>query len=121
MEERSVDDTLNWLDSKVISRGVTSLTVAEQDVWVSCRARTLIGNGGFKHFFDGGPDDLEDVALRLRHLGFDAAGAACERVASALFPGGYPADAKRARELPSIGEPQALVYSKARNAVRHCW
>ncbi len=115
MAERSVDDILDGLDSKVILRGATSLNEAERDVWLSVRARLLIGNGGFRHYFEGGPRDLADVALRLRHLGFDAASAACERVASTLFPGGYPFDPTRVRELLAIvdwksfrGEEQIL-------------
>jgi len=92
MNEEAVKALLGALDRKAIARGVAALTEAERDAWVPVWALLTIGSGGFRYFLDNSQADLADAARRFRHLGLDAAGAACERVASEVFPGGAPAD-----------------------------
>jgi hypothetical protein len=80
------------LGAKADLDGFDSLSEEEKTILAPYWARGVIGNGGFRYFFEG-KHDLTDVARRMKALQFDAAAAACEKVARQVFPRGLaPAD-----------------------------
>ena len=89
MEAKRVKELVESLGARADLRGVGSLSEEEQTILVPYWAWGVIGNGGFRYFFEG-QHSMMDVARRMKALRLDAQGAACERVALQLFPGGEP-------------------------------
>jgi hypothetical protein len=91
--DRDARQILHDLGVKADERGLESLTPEERTILVPWVARGVIGNGGFRYFFEGNLD-LAEVARAFRELGCHQVGEACERVLSA-FSAGRPTDLAR--------------------------
>lgn len=80
-QERDTRQILYNLGVKADEHGLESLTAKERTILLPWFARGVIGNGGFRYFFEGG-HDLAEVAGAFRELGRHAVASACERVGS---------------------------------------
>lgn len=87
MEANRAKDLVSSLGAQADLHGLDSLSEEERSVLVPYWARGVIGNGGFRYFYEGN-HDLHDVARRMRTLQLDAAATACESVAQHVFAGG---------------------------------
>ena len=87
MTEQDVERLMEQLGQKADERGLAALDPAERTVLLAWWARGVIGNGGFKYFFEGG-SELGPVARAFRALGFPKAAEACEHVDAEVVPEG---------------------------------
>ena len=99
MERERAKKLLRALGEKADSHGIQALSEEERNVLVPYWARGLIGNGGFRYFFEH-DHPLSDTVRRMRSLGLGSTADACESVLGQLFPGGAePADYWERRRL----------------------
>jgi uncharacterized protein DUF4375 len=92
MTEQEVERLMHQLGQKADDLGLSALEAPERTVLLAWWARGVIGNGGFKYFFEGG-SELGPVAREFRALGFPKAAEACERVdAEVVAEGRLPHD-----------------------------
>jgi hypothetical protein len=71
-----------------VALGFHVLNATERAVYFAYRARQMVGNGGFKYFYEGAAETpVGEVIQGFRILGFDAAAEAFARTTS-TFPGG---------------------------------
>lgn len=92
MTEQEVERLMGQLGQKADELGMAALEPLERTALLAWWARGVVGNGGFKYFFEGG-SDLAPVAGAFRALGFSAAAEACERVdAQVVAEGRLPRD-----------------------------
>jgi hypothetical protein len=90
--EQEVEQLMQRLGQIADQSGLTVLEPPERTVLLAWWARGVVGNGGFKYFFEGG-SELGPVASAFRALGFPQAAEACERVeAEVASEGGLPRD-----------------------------
>lgn len=91
MIDRKIQELMEELGAKSDSQGLAGLRETEQVAVVAWSARGIIGNGGFKYFYEGSVE-MAHVARAFRELGFPGAAAACERIdasiPAAARPGG---------------------------------
>jgi hypothetical protein len=97
LDTLEVKKALKALGEEADAEGIDRLTDEQRNALVPYWARGVIGNGGFRYFFQGN-HDLTDVARRLRTLGLDPAAEACDQVAAAIFPGGVAPGEEARRE-----------------------
>jgi len=100
MSRERVQRIIKELGVRAEMDGIGTLNEEERDVLVPYWARGIIGNGGFKYFFEG-TYDLADVARRFRQLKLESVAAASDAVLAAVFPAGPPAGAKQREEALS--------------------
>ncbi len=92
MTEQDVEQLMQQLGQKADALGSSALASLERTVLLAWWARGVIGNGGFKYFFEGG-SELGPIARAFRSLGFPQAAQACERVdAEVVVEGRLPRD-----------------------------
>lgn len=77
--------------------GIEALALAQAEVVLAWGARGVIGNGGFRAFYQGS-GDMRAVARAFRTLGFPEAAAACEASTSAFPLGAPPGDLTRRQD-----------------------
>jgi hypothetical protein len=82
----------------------------QKDVLLPWVARGIIGNGGFKYFYQGLQFDPLVTAQAFRALGLEDVAAACERSLS-VFPGGRMPDNEAA---PRSGRLEQRQPARAR-------
>src|SRR5215475_10796835 len=73
-----VERILHELGVKADEWGIDVLTAEQRNVLLPWSARGIIGNGGFKYFYEGTQDPLA-TARAFRALGFEDVATACER------------------------------------------
>ena len=86
-----VEHILGELGLEADEWGIDVLTTEQKDVLLPWVARGIIGNGGFKYFYQGLQFDPLVTAQAFRALGLEDVAAACERSLS-VFPGGRMPD-----------------------------
>jgi hypothetical protein len=92
VDSQRAKEILRDLGARADLHGVYSLSEEEKTVLVPYwAARGVIGNGGFRYFFEG-KHQLLEVARRMRLLQLNAVADACEKVVRDIFPNGVPPD-----------------------------
>jgi hypothetical protein len=97
MDQARAKEILRALGARADVDGLSALSDDEQTVLAPYLARGIIGNGGFRAFFEG-EHALSQVARRMRALGLVAAGDACDRVLEQVFLGGVAPTTAAERE-----------------------
>lgn len=82
---KEVEQILKNLGRTADQRGFDALTREEKNVLLPWSARGVIGNGGFKYFYQGTMDPIA-TARAFRLLGWEEVACACEE-SLAVFPG----------------------------------
>ena len=77
-------EIVRMLAVKADDRGMEALSEHEKNIVLPWSARGIIGNGGFKYFFEGS-HPLSDVSQRFRALGLERVARSCDEVLVALF------------------------------------
>jgi hypothetical protein len=83
---KDVERILANLGLKADQWGIDTLRDEEKNVLLPWSARGIIGNGGFKYFYQGTTDPVA-TARAFRTLGLEEVAQACEKSIS-IFPGG---------------------------------
>jgi len=96
-----VERIIEELGVKADEWGIDVLTAEQKNVLLPWSARGIIGNGGFKYYYEGNQDPLA-TARAFRALGFEDVATACER-SLFVFPLG---------RMP-LGEPGRFEAFKA--------
>jgi hypothetical protein len=90
--EQEIERFMQQLGQKADDSGLSAFEPPERTVLLAWWARGVIGNGGFKYFFEGGAE-LGPVARAFHALGFPKAAEACDRVdAEVVAEGRVPRD-----------------------------
>lgn len=112
--KRSLEERIYAVCRAADKHGIDALTAAQRVVVLSWSGRGIIGNGGFKYFYEGEWRGAE-LAAAYRALGFADAAEASQRSLD-VFPARQPPrDAKRRYEFIAAGED--AVFGNLEDAI----
>jgi len=97
MDNQQTRDIIDVLAFRADESGIETLNADERVVVLAWGARGVIGNGGFKYFFEGSTD-LGTVAEAFRCLGLDAVAEVCDDVQRSVFAGGRTPSSEKERD-----------------------
>ncbi|NOK11750.1 DMP19 family protein [Corallococcus exercitus] len=115
MQAQEARQVLYELGRRADREGIGSLSPQEATALNAWSGHGVIGNGGFRYFYEGSRS-LAELAAAFRVLGFAQAAEACEKVRNAVPIGDVPADAGerwvvlRSVDWNAFQEEEAAVF-----------
>jgi Domain of unknown function (DUF4375) len=103
LPKRSLEQRIYAVCGAADEHGMDALSAPQRTIVLAWAAKGIIGNGGFKYFYEGEWRGAE-LAQAYRALGFAAAAEACDRSLDAFPARQPPRDAARRYQYIAAGE-----------------
>jgi hypothetical protein len=88
-----LSDYVDWTGLQIREKGSQTLPVAKQSIILAFWTQGVVGNGGFRYFYEQSNDPISS-ANAFRHIGLHEAGAAIEESMRVFPPGTLEGDYK---------------------------